>query len=92
MASRNNKVKSWNSTWVKENIWKISVDIVKAIVTYYKDRYSSLPSDDNNESSGISDDENMEISDGDSMLFYVCQRFGLNYRKVAKMMKIYRCS
>ena len=71
MASRNSKVKSWNSTWMKKNIWKISVSIVKAIVTCYEDRYSSILSDNNNKSSTISDDENMEISDGDSLLFDV---------------------
>ena len=35
---------------------------------YYEYRYSSLLSDNNNESEEISDDENMEISDGDSVL------------------------
>ena len=37
----------------------------------YEERYSSLLSDNNNESLGICDDENMEISDGDSVLFEV---------------------
>ena len=69
------------------------VDIVKAIVTCYEERYSSLLSDNNNESSGISDDENMKISYCDSVfVVYYTQKFDLNYRKVAKMMKIYRCS
>ena len=47
------------------------VGIVKAIVTCYEDRYSSILSDNNNKSSTISDDETMEISDGDSLLFDV---------------------
>ena len=34
--------------------------------------YSSVPSDDNNESSGIGVDENIEITDGDFMLYDVC--------------------
>ena len=43
--------------------------IVQAIVTCYEERYSSLL-DNNNENSGVSDDENMEVSDGDSVLFH----------------------
>ena len=46
------------------------MDIVQAIVTCYEERYSSLL-DNNNENSGVSDDENMEVSDGDSVLFHV---------------------
>ena len=36
------------------------VNIVKTIVTCYEDRYSSLLSDNNNESSEINDNENTE--------------------------------
>ena len=53
----------------KEYLKNCCVNIVKAIVTCYEKRYSSLLSDNNNESSGVSDDENMEISDGDLVLF-----------------------
>ena len=56
----------------KEYLKNHCVDIIKAVVTCYEDRYSSILSDNNNESSGINDDENMEISDGDSTLFDVC--------------------
>ena len=42
-------------------------------MTCYEDRYSRILSDNNNESSGISDDENMEINDGDSVLFDICR-------------------
>ena len=56
----------------KEYLKNHCINIIKAIVMCYEDRYSSILSDNNNESSGISDDENMEISDGDSMLFDVC--------------------
>ena len=52
----------------KEYLKNHCVDIVKAIVTCYEYRYSSLLSDNNNESTRISDDENMEISDDDSVL------------------------
>ena len=41
-------------------------------MTCYEGRYSSIISDNNIKSSGISDDENLEISDGDSVLFDVC--------------------
>ena len=41
-------------------------------MTSYEDWYSSLLSDNNNERLRISNDENMEISDGDSVLFDVC--------------------
>ena len=53
----------------KEYLKNHCVNVVKAIVTCYEKRYSSLLSDNNNESSGVSDDENMEISDGDLVLF-----------------------
>ena len=48
----------------KEYLKNHCVDIVKAIVAHYEERYSSLLCGNNNESLGISDDENMEISDG----------------------------
>ena len=57
----------------KEYLKNHCVDNVKAIVTCYEDRYSSILSDNNNESSGISDDENIEISDGHPALFDVCR-------------------
>ena len=56
----------------KEYLKNHCVNIIKAIVMCYGERYSSLLSDNNNESVGVSDDENMEISDGDSVLFHVC--------------------
>ena len=68
------------------------VNIVKAIVTCYEATYSGLLSDNKNESSGIRDDENMEISDGDVALFNACCVFGSNYRKVAKITKTDHCS
>ena len=40
----------------KEYLKNHCVDIVKATVTCYEERYSSLLSDNNNESSGVSDD------------------------------------
>ena len=40
-------------------------------MTCYEERYLSLLSDINNETSGVSDNENMEISDRDSVLFDV---------------------
>ena len=43
----------------KEYLKNHCVNIVKAIVMCYEDNYSSLLSDNNNESLGISDDENM---------------------------------
>ena len=52
----------------KEYLKKHCVDIVKAMVTYYEYKVFKSLSDNNNESAGISDDENMEISEGDSML------------------------
>ena len=58
--------------WIFEYLKNHCLDIIKAIATCNDDRYSSLISDNNNESSGISDDENMEIKDDDSALFYVC--------------------
>ena len=42
------------------------------------DRCARLLSDNNNESSGISDDESMEISDGGSVLFDVCHVLNTN--------------
>ena len=54
----------------KEYLENHCVGIVQAIVTCYEERYSSLL-DNNNENSGVSDDENMEVSDGDSVLFHV---------------------
>ena len=56
----------------KEYLKNHCINIVKAIVPCYEDRYSSLLSD-SNKSSGISDFENMEISDDTSMLFDVCR-------------------
>ena len=56
----------------KEYLKNHCVDVVKAIVMCYEDMYSSVLSDDNNESSGIGVDENMEITDGDFMLYDVC--------------------
>ena len=57
--------------------------------------YSSLLSNNNNVSSGISD-ENMEISDSDSVLFDVFRALNTKIwpklQKVAKTMKIHRCS
>ena len=56
----------------KEYLRNYCADIVKAIVTCYEDRYSSLLSDNYNERLEISDDENIEIIDDDSGLFNVC--------------------
>ena len=49
------------------------VNIVKVIVPCCEERYSSLLSDNNNASSGINDDEKMEISGSDSVLFDFCR-------------------
>ena len=79
----------------KEYLKNHSVDIVKIIVRYYEDMYSSLLSNNNNVSSGISD-ENMEISDSDSVLFDVFRALNTKIwpklQKVAKTMKIHRCN
>ena len=44
----------------------------------YEERYSSLLSDNNNESLGICDDENMKISDSDSVLLDVSLALNTN--------------
>ena len=70
--------------------------LVNAIVMCYEERCSSLLSDNNNESLRISDDENMEISDSDSVLFDVCRV--LNTKVWAKLQEgskddeIYHCN
>ena len=61
-------------------LYLIEKEYLKNYLTRYEERYSSLLSDNKNESSGISDGENMEISDGDSVLFDVCRALNTKVR------------